>query len=123
MGLVKKHYFSRTIKDIPDRVYESISNFAKNCSPKEEVLKIRNEAISRMPLFFRMLFDNEIANVLPHYIKSMNINIYACVLLSQLDFNSFDKCFSEKLDTFSIALSDYAYHKYISIAIRMLIRR
>ena len=65
-----------------------------------------------------MLFDNENANLVPHYIKAMNINIYACVLLSQLDFNSFDKCFSEKLDTFSTALSGYSYHKHISCSIQ-----
>ena len=66
-----------------------------------------------MPLFFRMLFDS---NVVPHYIKSMNINIYACLLLSQLDFNSNDKCFSEKLTIF--CTSGYAYHKHIDIAIQ-----
>ena len=62
-----------------------------------------------------MLFDNENSNLMPHAIKSMNINIYACLLLAQLDFNLTDKCFSEKFDIFSTVLSGYAYHKNIYV--------
>ena len=63
-----------------------------------------------MATFFRSIFQNKDLNLKPHLIKSANINIYACILLHELNFKADEHSCHEKLLIFQVSIAKYSYH-------------
>ena len=82
LGFVKNYYATRTISNINETVYKTVQLYCNNSLSNETFLKLTRHQRTLMATFFRSIFQNKDLNLIPHAIKSANINIYVCILLN-----------------------------------------